>query len=101
MKYTLYLSQLLVSYTLAELSSIHAVYVVPHALLPSVHRSTKFVRFIMAGYLFISSHPLPTLLESELLFLTNSLRMPCEVRRSVDDGLVCLLAPAIHHTVIE
>ena len=35
----------------------------------------------------ISSHPLLMLLEPEPLFLTNSLRMPCEVRRSVDDGV--------------
>jgi len=58
-----------------------------HALLPSFHRSTQFVWFIMAGFPFISSHPLPTLLKPEPLFLKNSLRMPCEVRRSVDDGL--------------
>jgi len=58
-----------------------------HALLPSFDRSTQFVWFIMAGYPFISSHPLPTLLEPEPLFLKNSLRMPREVRRSVDDGL--------------
>jgi len=35
----------------------------------------------------ISSHPIPTLLEPELLFLLNSLWMSREVRQSVDDGL--------------
>jgi len=43
-----------------------------HAPLPSFHGSTQFVWFIMAGYPFISSHPLPTLLELEPLFPTNS-----------------------------
>jgi hypothetical protein len=33
------------------------------------------------------SHPLPTLLKSEQLVLTNSFWMPREVRRSVDDEL--------------
>jgi len=58
-----------------------------HALLPRFGRSTQSVWFIMAGYPFISSHPLPTLLELELLFLRNSFRIPCEVRQSVYDGL--------------
>ena len=57
MKYTLYLSQLLVLCTL-----------------PSIHRSTQFVWFIIAGYPCRSSHPLPMLLELEPLFPTNS---PC------------------------
>ena len=47
-----------------------------HPLLQSFHRSTQFVWFLMARYRIISSHPLPTLLEPELLFLTNSLWMP-------------------------
>jgi len=58
-----------------------------YALLLSFHRSAQFVLFIMAGYPTISSHPLPTLLEPEPLFLTNSLQMPCEVRWCVDDRL--------------
>ena len=62
-------------------------FVIPYALLLSVHRTTQFVWFIMAGYPFISSHPLPTLLEPEPLLFKNSLQMPCEVRRSDDDGL--------------
>jgi len=49
-----------------------------HALLPSFRRSTQFVWFIMAGYPFVSSHPLSTLL-LEPLFLTNSLRIPCDI----------------------
>jgi len=58
-----------------------------HALLPSIKRSKQFVWFMMAGYTFtISSNPL-LMLEPELLFLTNSLHMPCLVRRSVDAGL--------------
>jgi len=56
------------------------------ALLPSIHISTQFVWFIMAGYQFISSHPLPTLPEPAQLFLKNSLRMPYEVWRIDDDG---------------
>ena len=43
-----------------------------HAPLLSFHRSTKFVWFIMAGYPVISSHPLPTLLKPERLFLRNA-----------------------------
>ena len=35
----------------------------------------------------ISSHPIPTLLEPERLFLTNSLGMSQEVWRSVEGGL--------------
>jgi len=35
----------------------------------------------------ISSHPIPTLLEPEPLFLMNSVWMSREVRRSVDGGL--------------
>ena len=35
----------------------------------------------------ISSHPIPTLLEPEPLFLMNPLWMSREVRRSVDGGL--------------
>jgi len=34
-----------------------------------------------------SSHPVTTLLEPVPLFFNNSLRMPGEERRSVDDGL--------------
>lgn len=45
MKYTLILPQLLVSLTLAEHSQIHALCVVPHALLSSVHRFTQCVGF--------------------------------------------------------
>jgi len=48
----------------------------------------------MARYPIISSHPLPTLLEPEWLFLKNSLRMLCEVRQSVDDGLSAF---KLHH----
>jgi len=59
-----------------------------HALWPRVHTSTQFVLFILAGYPFISSHPLSTLLEPEPLYLKHSLWMPCEVWRSVDDGCV-------------
>ena len=51
----------------------------PHALLRSIHRPTHFVWVIRAGYPFISSHSLPTLLELEPLCLTNSLRMPCDL----------------------
>ena len=70
-------------------------FVDPHALLQSVHRSTQFVWFIMAGYPFVSSHPLPTLLELEPLCPTNSpfryhakcrrvLMMGCLPSRSTD-----------------
>jgi len=72
MNYILYLSQLLVSYTLAEVSKIHA-------LLQSVHRSTQFPWYIMTGYPFISSHTLPTLLVVEPLIVINSLQIPCEL----------------------
>jgi len=58
-----------------------------HALLPSFHRSTQFVWFLMGSFPIISSHPLATLLEPEPLFLTNSVWMPCEVRQSVDVGV--------------
>ena len=71
MKYTLNLSQLLVSCTLAELSKIQKMCV--------VHR-----RWV---YPFISPHHLPTLLELDPLFVTTFLWIPCEVWRSVHDGL--------------
>jgi len=87
MTYTLYLSQLLVSHTLAELLYIHTIRAVPHTLLPSVHRSTQFLWFIMTGYPLISSHPLPTLLRPEPLFLQNSRQTPGVARRRGDDGL--------------
>jgi hypothetical protein len=58
-----------------------------HALLPSFCRSTQFVWFMMVGYPFISSHPLPSHLKLELLFFLNSLQILCEVVRSVDDVL--------------
>jgi len=58
-----------------------------HAFLQSIYRSTQFVWFIMTGYPFISSHPLPSLLEPEPLLLTNSLQMGREVRRCVDNVL--------------
>jgi hypothetical protein len=70
MKYTLDLSQRLISLALAEISKIHAI-----------------AWFLMAGYPIISSHPLPTVLWPESLFLMNSLWIPSKVRRSVDDGL--------------
>jgi len=62
------------SWTYALLPSFRrsTQFVDPHALSQSVHRSTQFVWFIMAGYPFISSHPLPTLLELEPLVPTNS-----------------------------
>jgi len=41
----------------------------------------------MARYCFISSHPLPTLLERYPLFLTHSLRITHDVWRRIDDGL--------------
>jgi len=46
-KYTLCHSQLLVSHTLAELSEIHTVCVIPHALMGCFHRSVQCVRFPM------------------------------------------------------
>jgi len=58
----------------------------PH-IMPSFHWSTQFVWFIMAGFPFISSYPLLTLLKPERLLLNNSHWMLCEVRRSVDNGL--------------
>jgi hypothetical protein len=54
-----------------------------HAILPSFHRSKQFVWFFRAG---IPSYAL-MLRETEPLMLTNSHRMPCEVRWSVDDGM--------------
>jgi hypothetical protein len=51
----------------------------PLALLHSIHRSRNFVWIILAGYHFILPHPLSTLPELELLCLTNSLWIPCEV----------------------
>jgi len=58
-----------------------------HALLPSFRICTQYVWFIMAGYLFVSCHPLPMLCELKPHFRTNSLPIPSEVRQSVDDGL--------------
>jgi hypothetical protein len=58
-----------------------------HAQLPTFRRSTQYVWLIMAGYPFVSSHPVSTLPQLEPLHLTNSLRIPCEVQRSVNDGL--------------
>jgi hypothetical protein len=63
----------LVSDTLAELSKIRQIYVYPHPLLRSIYRSTLFLWFIMARYLFLPSYFLPTLLEPELLILINYL----------------------------
>jgi hypothetical protein len=51
-----------------------------HWLFPRFPRSTQFVWFLTAGYLVISSHALPTLLEPEPLILTNSLWMRRNVR---------------------
>jgi hypothetical protein len=59
----------------------------PDGLLPVKHPFMLFVLFIMTRNLFIPCHPLATVLKLERLFLTNSLRIPCELRRSVDDGL--------------
>jgi len=50
-----------------------------HALLPSFQWSTQLVLYLTAGYRFISSDPLSMLLEPELLFLTNTLRMGWEL----------------------
>jgi len=44
-----------------------------HVLLATIYRFMQIGWFMMAGYPFISSHPLPTLLELDLLFLMNSL----------------------------
>jgi len=38
------------SHNLAKLTYIHALCVVPHSLLPTVHRSTQYVCFIITGY---------------------------------------------------
>jgi hypothetical protein len=74
MKHTLYLSQLLVSCTIAELSKIHI-------LLWSIYRSMQCVWYIMAGDRFISSYPRPTLLEQEPHILTYSLRIAWKLHR--------------------
>ena len=58
-----------------------------NALLPSFCRSTQFVWFTIGDHLYISSDPLPTILEIEPLSLTNYLRIPGVVRPSVDDEL--------------
>ena len=55
----------------------------------------------MPGYPFISSHPLPKLLETDQLLPKNSLWMTGEVRPNVDDGVGCLLAPPFDHTAID
>jgi hypothetical protein len=58
-----------------------------YAMLPSFHRSTQFVWFIIAGYpAIISSQSGPTL-EPAQLFVTNPLQMECDVWRCVDYGL--------------
>jgi len=44
-----------------------------HTLLPNIHRSAQFVWFIMAGYTFISSHPLSIHLEPKYLWLKSFL----------------------------
>ena len=72
-----------------------------HALLPSIHRSTQFVWFIMARYLFLSSHPHPTHLEPEPPL---SLGFPLHpIRGAVEwwSWAVCLLGAPFRHTVIE
>jgi len=72
-------------------SWIDAICETPHALLPTIHRSTHCVWFIMAGYPIVSSHPLPMLLEQEMLILMDSLQIPCDARQSVHDRLSGLL----------
>jgi len=91
MKNTIYHSQLLVWLTLAELSQIYPICVVPHVLLPSIHRSMQFGLFIIARSLLILSHPVPKLLETKQRVLKNVLRMPCEIQRNVDDGMSAFL----------
>jgi len=59
--------------------------------LPRCSKIHAIVWFIMAGYPFISSHPLPTLLEWGLLFLKNCRQKPYKVRRSVDYWLSAFL----------
>jgi hypothetical protein len=86
-KYTLYLSQLLVSCTLAEHSQIHTISVDFDAHMPSAYVSRQYVWFIMAMYQIISSHPLSTLLQCEPIFIANGIRKSSEVHWSVDDVL--------------
>jgi len=76
-----------------SIPNAHSIYASSgsHALLPSIRRSAQFVWFITARYTFISSHLHPTDLQREPLFLMMSLRIPCDVRRSVDDRLSALL----------
>jgi hypothetical protein len=103
MKYTLFHSQSFLLCTLAKQSEIHAICLVPHTLFSRFHRSTLFVWIplhscqtfinrcnmwlIMGGYLGISSHPVPKLLELEFCFLKNAPWMPCVVQQSLYDGL--------------
>ena len=82
----LYLPTLLIGH-LGPMHEVHPICVVPHVLLPSLHRSMQFVWFLMVGYPFISSDPLALLVKLDRHFLTNSLWMLGEVRRSVPSGL--------------
>ena len=97
---TLHPVQRMVLPTLAELSLIHTMSVVPQTLLPRIQRSMQFVWYFMARYPFIFSHPLLTFLKPELLsqeFPSDSIRGVAECWWSV----VRLLAPPIPHMVIE
>jgi hypothetical protein len=74
--------------------SLFEIHTVSFPALGLLHSCRAFIdpgnfcgSFIMAGYLFISSHPLPMLLKREPLFFTNSLRILCEVQQSVNNGL--------------
>jgi hypothetical protein len=58
-----------------------------HALLPIIDRFTELVWVIVAGYSFISSHPLSIHLEPTQLLLKSSLQMHCKAQRSEDDAL--------------
>jgi len=57
------------------------------AFLPSFHKSTRFVLFIMVKKALIYSGHQLTLLKPELLLLTNSFQMPWVVRLGVDVGM--------------
>jgi len=57
-----------------------------HLLVPLSHGSTQLCGSSQL-HSIISSHPLPTLLKPEPLFLTNSVWMSPEVQWSVDGGL--------------
>jgi len=78
----------LISISSYHTKKIHSIFpnFYSHSLCPRFRGSTQLRGSSTPGSI-ISSHPIPTLLEPEPLFLMNSVWMSREVRGSVDGGL--------------